>query len=592
MSADSEVIHRFPLILRAEQFRARLRQQLESASNRVLLRVVSRVEGSVLELTGSDLLEQSVALADHSCHAPSSGVVLLLLPHSPEIFLLHLGLILRGYLPAILPWPTDRVDPEKYQRNLLHQLQELPAAELITLPKLARSLQSGLPFPITACPIANHEQAEQSFVMELGIARVEKRTPCQAPDSVPGEALFLQFSGGTTGAQKCVVVTAPMLGSQLNRLSDALSVTASDGIASWLPMYHDMGLIACFWLPLWNGVPSTQFAAVHWLMDPGLLFRLMSQYRATLCWLPNFAFSYLAAQKSRTTNSGSLSHVRAWINCSEPVRKRSFEEFAKAYASVGVRSERCQACYAMAENVFAVTQTPLNSRPKIIGRAAVEGLAVERSRAAYELLDDFYVSSGRPLAGVEIRISGVDGNLCGPRMAGGIEIRGESLFSGYWGNNGFSTQAISTDGWYATGDCGFIDDGDLYVIGRIKDIIIVGGQNVFPEDVETLVNSVECVYPGRVVAFGMDNPMQGTESVAVVAEMQGDFDSGRAKDIEREIRQLLWAVLGIVPCHVKLVSQRWIVKSTAGKISRCETRQRFLREFRKAKGAASNSQDL
>jgi acyl-CoA synthetase (AMP-forming)/AMP-acid ligase II len=162
-------------------------------------------------------------------------------------------------------------------------------------------------------------------------------------------------------------------------------------------------------------------------------------------------------------------------------------------------------------------------------------------------------------------------------MAKLFVVRAFSVVTGI--KNCFSTQAMTTDGWYATGDYGFIDDGDLYVIGRMKDIIIVSGQNVFREDLETLVNSLECVYPGRFVAFGIEEPAQGTESLAVIAEMWSDFESGRAKDIEREIRRLVWSVLGIIPRNVKVVSQRWIVKSSAGKISRRETRQWFLQEL-------------
>jgi len=566
--------------LKADQFRQQLRQQIESASDRALLRiVVSREESSVLELTGPELLSRSLELADRYCDAPPSSVVLLLLPHSVELFLLHLGLVLRGRLPAILAWPTSRVDPEKYQRNVLHQLQNLPASQLITLPRLARSLDPGLAYRATECPIANHEKLEESFRVDLGIVQAELRIPSRGADHTPEDALFLQFSGGTTGAQKCVVVTAPMLVNQLRRLSAALQFTSSDGVASWLPMYHDMGLIACFWLPLWNSAPSTQFAATDWLLDPGMLFRLIGEYRATFCWLPNFAFSYLATHKARMGKASNLSHVRAWINCSEPVRERSFKKFAKTFAEFGVRSEQCQASYAMAENVFAVTQSPLDFVPRVIPRDRVEGLTtVDPDRTAYDLLDDHYVSSGRILDGMQVRIRGFDGALCGDRIAGGIEICGESLFRGYWGNGGFSTQSLTDDGWYSTGDYGFTDAGDLYVIGRIKDIIIVAGQNIFPEDVETLVNSIEGVYPGRVVAFGVEDAAHGSESLAVVAEMRGEFDVRRARGIERRINRLISSALGVAPRHVRVVSDRWIIKSTAGKISRRETRQRFLQE--------------
>jgi acyl-CoA synthetase (AMP-forming)/AMP-acid ligase II len=470
------------------------------------------------------------------------------------------------------------VDPEKYQRNLLHQLQNLPAAQIVTLPRLARSLDPGLSYRVTECPIANHMRLEKSFVAELGIARAEKRIPDRAAADTPQDALFLQFSGGTTGTQKCVVVTAPMLANQLRRLSDALQFTSEDGVASWLPLYHDMGLIACFWLPLWASAPSTQFAAMDWLMDPGMLFSLMSQYRARVCWLPNFAFSYLVAQEERLGKGANLEHVRAWINCSEPVRERSIRLFTEAFAGLGVRPAQCQVSYAMAENVFAISQTPLGVPPRTITRARIGGITTDLSRTAYDLLSDLYVSSGRVLDGMQARIRGFDGRLCGDRMAGDIEICGESLFCGYWGCDSFSTQSLTSDGWYATGDYGFTDDGDLYVIGRIKDIIIVGGQNIFPEDVEVLVNLVDGIYPGRVVAFGVEDADQGTESLAVVAEMRGDFEPHRAKVIEREIQRLITSTLGFTARRVSVVSERWIVKSTAGKISRRETRQRFLQE--------------
>ena len=330
---------------------------------------------------------------------------------------------------------------------------------------------------------------------------------------------FLQFSGGTTGDQKCVVVTAPMLFGQLERLKSALGFDQDDAIVSWLPLYHDMGLIACFWLPLWTGTSSIQFSAEEWLMDPGMLFELMERFKATFCWLPNFAFSYLAAQKRRIKRNASLTHVRAWINCSEPVRENSLDAFVESFRSLGVSDEQCQASYAMAENVFAVTQTTLGTAPTKCSRRLLSEKA--QNQIAYTLAGERYISSGRTLAETAVRIRQDNGQLCDEGGAGTIEIRGESLFSGYWGKNGFHRESLTNDGWYVTGDYGFMFQNDLYVIGRTKDIIISAGVNVFPEDIENLVHTVEGVYPGRVVAFGVDDPAQGTESLALVAEMRG-----------------------------------------------------------------------
>lgn len=563
----------------ADQFRTLLRQRLESVPDRVLLRVLfSGRENDFVELTGVGLLARSVELARNYCQAPQSGVVLLLLPHSIELFLLHLGLILVGRLPAILAWPTNRIDPEKYQRNLLHQLRSLPAAQLLTLPRLARNLDPGMPFTVTECPIKECERFESLFSVDLTVPRVETKQPPRVEADVPEEALFLQFSGGTTGNQKSVVVTAPMLVSQLDRLSKVLEFNQEDGVVSWLPMYHDMGLIACFWLALWNEAPSTQFAASEWLMDPGRLFYLMSKYRATFCWLPNFAFAYLAAQKERVDHTVNLAHVRAWINCSEPVRERSYNAFIEAFSRLGVQPEQCQASYAMAENVFAVTQTHLGRVPATFSRLSVEGTSLDQRQTSYRSLDDRYVSSGRSLADTAVRIRQATGDLCGDAVAGAIEIRGESVFGGYWGKDGFKSESLTADGWYVTGDYGFTHEGDLYVIGRIKDIIIAAGVSVFPEDIEALVHEVKGIYPGRVVAFGVDNQAQGTESLAVVAEMRGEFDRSSAAALEHQIQQLVSSALGIALRYVLVTPERWIVKSTAGKISRRETRLRFLQE--------------
>src|SRR5262249_12949980 len=151
---------------------------------------------------------------------------------------------------------TTRVDVRKYHDNLLHQLGNLPAAELVTLPGLTRSLDPGLPYRVTPCPIPGAEGHEKGVALAFEGERKTKQPLRVSPDT-PAEALFLQFSGGTTGAQKCVVVTAPMLERQLARLGPTLAFDpARDGVASWLPLYHDMGLIACLWLPLWHGAPS------------------------------------------------------------------------------------------------------------------------------------------------------------------------------------------------------------------------------------------------------------------------------------------------------------------------------------------------
>jgi fatty-acyl-CoA synthase len=567
----------------AAQFRQNLEQRLRARSADVLLRIVD-AHGVPEELTGPQIVELGHALSKlYAADAPAGSVVLLLLPHSAELFLLHLGLVLTGHIPAILAWPTSRVDAEKYQRNLLHQLSNLPAERLITIPSLAHNLSNTLPYPSISCEVPGTERWAEVFAAKVNLDPAAPVVSAAIPLPPSSDALFLQFSGGTTGPQKAVVITADILETQLDLLAEVLSLTSRDSIVSWLPMYHDMGLIACLWAPLWHGAPSLHFAASDWLLNPGVLFDYIERYHGTFTWLPNFAFSYLAAQFERIGHPRALGSMRAWVNCSEPVRNRSIQDFAARYAEWGVRPEHLQASYAMAENVFAVTQTHLGEVIPVYPRALLRNAPPQPGDSEtrqFDLTDEVYVGSGRPLRDMKIRIADpATGAPCGDSVPGQIHLHTPTLFRGYWGSDGFRTSSFSDDGWYNTGDYGFLAGDELFVIGRYKDIIIVAGQNVFPEDVELAAGTVEGVYPGRVVAFGITNEQHATESVIVIAELRGEYEQVRKRATERLIYQAVMTSIGIAPRQVAVVPERWIVKSTAGKISRIETRARFLKEL-------------
>jgi acyl-CoA synthetase (AMP-forming)/AMP-acid ligase II len=556
-------------------FQSELRRRLRAAARRQL-RVLRSPSGECVEYDGPTLLAAADAAARGYSQGKPGRVVLLLLPHCPELFLLHVGLVLAGNCPAILPWPTTRVDVAKYQNNLLHQLRSLSADLLITLPKLAESLNGRVGFAVESCRIENSAAFEQMFTSRMQMDAAPKTIVQVEERKLPEGTVFVQFSGGTTGMQKAVAVTSPMLVSHLARLAQALSFGASDCVVSWLPMYHDMGLIACLWLPLWTGAMSVQFAASDWLLRPEMLFELMEQHQGTLTWLPNFSFSYLAQRAPMMTRRYQLDHVRAFVNCSEPVRDSSVASFITVFDSFGVRPQQVQASYAMAENVFAVTQTKMSESSVTVPRSVVRD--ANACELAFGLGERVFVSSGTAIADTQIRIVDSQGTMCADGFAGEIQIRSASLFAGYWAGNMLDRRSLTADGFHVTGDYGFIRDGELFVIGRIKDLIIVAGQNIFPEDVEALVNELPGVYPGRVVAFGLDDQVLGTQALAVVAELRGEPAPESARALEAEIRKTVLAGIGIAPRYAVAVPQRWIVKSTAGKISRRDTKQRFLEE--------------
>jgi fatty-acyl-CoA synthase len=564
-------------VVNASDFRTQLRERLLANKDKILLRVVAAPNfDQALELSGATILQRAEELVSSLHLAKQASVALVLLPHSPELFMLQLGLVLKGHVPAVLAWPTARIDADKYQRNLVHQLSNLPADYLITLPRLAQNLAGCLPYGTVELPIANASAFDKLFPASPVSERLAHRA-LEAHSMRPSsETLFLQFSGGTTGAQKAVVVTTQMLSQQLDQLREALDFTSQDAVASWLPLYHDMGLIACYWMPLWHGAPSVQIGANDWVLNPELLLKYVSRYRATICWLPNFSFSYLSLRREQMRQRYRLDSVRAWINCSEPVRLKSMIQFAEAFADWGVKTDSLQSCYAMAETVFAITQSDPGKLPGTFPRSRLPGSSTY-TELAFDLIDDVYVSSGTPIRDTEVKIVAADGSVCAPAIPGEIYVRTPSLFLGYWGSEGFQTHSLH-EGWHATGDFGFIVDRELFVIGRFKDIVIVGGNNIFPEDVEAIVNTIEDVYPGRVVAFGVEDEEYGTQSLAVVAEAKCEFNQETELKIETAIRELVLIAIGVAPRYVAVVPQRWIVKSTAGKISRRETRERFLRE--------------
>ena len=563
-------------------FRSELRTRLLGQGEKTVLRVVVSPDFErPLEFTGRAIVGHATRLVRSLTLPKERSVVLLLLPHSPELFLLHFGLVLEGHIPAILAWPTNRVDTEKYQRNLVYQLEHLPADRLVTLPQLAANLDGKLACPVSGLDLENGANFEKLFPAEPVSERLKRQElPVQNTD--PGEGtLFLQFSGGTTGAQKAIVVSAATMTEQLKQLAEALQFNSSDAVVSWLPMYHDMGLIACFWMPLWHGATSVQIAASDWVINPDLLLRYITRYRASICWMPNFAFSYLSQRGKHLRQEYRLDSVRAWINCSEPVHQRSVAEFLQAFADWGVRKESLQSSYAMAETVFAITQSEPGKKLTYVPRSEVKRGNQAYQQLTFDLIDDEYVSSGRTLRKAELRIVDGEGSDCVDGVAGEIYVKTPTLFSGYWGMEGFQTHSLK-DGWHATGDYGFLRNGELFVIGRFKDIVIVGGNNIFPEDVEGVVSSIEGIRPGRVVAFGVEDTEYGTQGLAVVAEMRDEFRYEAAFMLEAAIRKLVLTTIGTAPRYVAVVPERWIVKSTAGKISRRETRERYCQELLKA----------
>ncbi|MGC1436155.1 MAG: AMP-binding protein [Terriglobales bacterium] len=502
----------------------------------------------------------------------AGDLVVLIMPQGIPSMTVFAGAMMLGAVPAFLAYPNFKVEPSKYRSGLAGVTANL-SAKLIVIDK-------EFPHELLSCVSLDDQttvlRASDGKVTaeEIGIPRLEH----------PPEALaFIQHSAGTTGLQKGVALTHGAVLKQLEHLAQALKIDPrTDRIYNWLPLYHDMGLIACFMLPMVCHVPVVMQSPLDWVMHPETMLQIISEYRCTLAWMPNFAFQFVPRRTPRSRWAQyDLSSLRALINCSEPVRASSLHEFQSAFASIGLKADAMQSSYAMAENVFAVTQSDI-SQP--LGPACIwadaqqfrtKHLIVPVVEGATGSLS--FKSSGQLLPDNEVRIVSDSGELLEDAHVGEILIKSDSLFEGYYNRPDLTASALS-DGWYRTGDLGFYFENELFVVGRKKDLLIVGGENLYPQDIEEIVASHAAIHDGRVVALGVYNPDLGTDDIVVVAEVEQTRLLASPEQIERELRNLVVAGLGVAVRTIFLKPPKWIVKSTAGKASRSATREKMLHE--------------
>ena len=506
--------------------------------------------------------------------APQECVVLVM-PQGIPLLAAFAGAMLLGAVPAVLAYPNFKTDPAKYSSGLEGVLANLQSSLVVVddestaamlkrhLPKARRVQIVRYALPLDECP------------------------PWPETDVKPEHVAFIQHSAGTTGLQKGVALSHAAVLTQLDHLDGALRISDDDRIYSWLPLYHDMGLIACFVLPLVRHLHVVMQSPASWVSRPGTMMRLIADWRCTLAWVPNFALQFLARRvRAEERASVDVSSLRAVINCSEPVRAESIDEFVSAYAASGLRPDVVKTSYAMAENVFAVTQSDVDTAPRRlhVDRQRLLQDAVAVPATPFAAGSVCLVSSGRCLPGQRIRIVAASGADCGDGEVGEVVIQTDCLFDGYYGRPDLTAQAVR-DGWYHTGDLALQADGELYVTGRSKDLIIVAGRNIYPQDVEHIVCQHPAIHDGRAVAFGLVNRDLGTEDIVVVAELSEDSELIRSADIEREIRDAIVAELDIAVRRIYLKHPRWIVKSTAGKPARSTTCRKLLEEHPELSGS-------
>ncbi|MBN2500291.1 MAG: AMP-binding protein [Anaerolineales bacterium] len=499
-------------------------------------------------------------------------LVILVLKHSQVLLSAFWGALYLGAIPSIFPFLTEKLDPELYMQRVQKLVAHSGTKAVITFPEFKGRLSDLL--ADVDCKVLSTDEVPaptgEAFSSEF----------MQNPRA--DKIAFLQHSSGTTGLQKGVALTHQAVLNQVAAYSQSIDLRDDDVVVSWLPLYHDMGLIAGFVMPIVSGTPLVLMSPFHWIRDPKILMHAIHNHQGALCWLPNFAYNHLARTvRPRFIEGVDLSSWRMAINCSEPVYHTSHEKFLKSFSDFGFQPEALATCYAMAENTFAVTQSEPGQPPRVdwveIGALQAERQAVpaEPETAGATAM----VSCGQVIAGTQVAVVDADGNQLPERQVGEIILKSDCMLREYYRRPEVTAEAIQ-EGWYHTGDMGYLADGHLYVSGRKKDLIIVGGKNVYPQDLEAIANETSGLYPGRAVAFGLFDERVGSETIVMVCELLDGANADERAEIERQLRQQIVAETEVTLADVRLVEKRWLIKTSSGKIARGDNRQKYLAEFR------------
>ena len=386
---------------------------------------------------------------------------------------------------------------------------------------------------------------------------------------------LIQYTSGSTGQPKGVLLTHGNLLANIRAVGEGLDIRPDDVAVSWLPLYHDMGLIGAWLGMLYFGGPVAILSPLAFLSRPARWLWAVHAHRATLSVAPNFAFDLCVSKVTDEEIEGlDLSSLRVVLNGSEAVLPETLTRFAERFVAAGFRPDAMRPVYGLAECSVGLTVTPRRHTARVdrVARSFQEtGQAVPSTEA--DALA--FVSCGVALRGHQIRIVDQTGASVAERAEGRVQFRGPSMMAGYFRNQ-TATRAVTTDdGWIDSGDLGYLADAELFLTGRRKDVVIKGGRNIYPHEAEAVVAGVDGVRKGCIAVFGVADAALGTERLVVVAETRGTDPAARHR-LQQRIREAVSDGLGVPPDTVMLARPGAVLKTSSGKVRRGDTRDAYL----------------
>jgi 1-acyl-sn-glycerol-3-phosphate acyltransferase len=491
--------------------------------------------------------------------------VAVMLPTGVEYFAVFMGVLFAGAVPVPLYPPSRPAQLDDYLRRQIGILENAQAAALVTTTEAARVAR------VLRAPVA-------SLRLVTTVDDLETRGPNDVrPPVRPADVALLQYTSGSTGAPKGVVLTHADLLANIRAMARAAAADSNDVFVSWLPLYHDMGLIGAWLGSLCIGFPLVVMSPLSFLARPSRWLRAISDHRATLSAAPNFGFE-LCTRKARDEDleGVDLSSLRMLFNGAEPVSADTLERFRSRFVTYGLRPEAIAPVYGLAEAAVGLAFPPLGRRP-LVDRIARESLV--GSGVAVPVTDSngalHVVACGQALPGYELRVVDGAGNVLADRQEGRIEFRGPSATQGYF-RNAEETRRLFDGDWLDTGDLGYLAAGDVYLTGRAKDLIIRAGRNLHPEALERAVSDVAGVRAGCVAVFATPDPELGTERLVVAAETRAHDAVARA-EVRAAVVNVTVDILGTPPDEVLLLEPSSVPKTSSGKIRRTACREMYER---------------
>jgi 1-acyl-sn-glycerol-3-phosphate acyltransferase len=493
--------------------------------------------------------------------------VALMLPTSLDFLRSFQAILMAGAVPVPI-YPPVRLDRlEEYALRQAAILRDAGVTLMITVPR--------------ARPVAALLRASVPTLREVTsageLAAAGALWP--APEGEGGDAAFIQYTSGSTGHPKGVLLTHDNLLANIRAIAAGVDARPTDVGASWLPLYHDMGLIGTWLWCLVQGLPLDLQSPLSFLARPERWLWAIHRRRATLSAAPNFAYELCVRRIPDEALEGlDLSSWRCALNGAEPVSPETLERFAARFAPYGFRREALMPVYGLAENSVALCVPPPGRGPRV---DRVERAAFERERRATSARPDDtgalrFVSVGRVLPEHDLLIVDAEGRELPERRVGRLIFRGPSMTPGYF-RKPEATRAMSVaGGFYDSGDLAYTAEGEVYITGRGKDLIIKGGRNLVPQEIEELAAQVEGVRKGCVVALGVPHEAQGTELLVVVAETRAGDEPTRAR-IQSDVIEKVAEAVGAPPDVVALVPPGAVPKTSSGKIRRAATKELYLR---------------